>query len=310
MPVGFLSPGEALWFGAVVRWRFASMPLGKSGSLRRVPWYIGLALLCLAAVVLAALFAEHLAPSDPRAQDLAKRLQPPAFRFVGGHLMGTDHLGRDILSRSLYGARVSLAVGGLAVLIGAAIGALLGLVSGYVRGWPDEVVMAVADVQLAFPLMLLAIAVIAVLGPSLLNLILVVGISGWMPYARIARAQVLTLREQEFVQAAYAVGASGYRTLFWHIFPNATSPLIVLATLDLARAIILESSLSFLGLGVQPPTPSWGQMVGQGRQYIDTAWWVSTFPGLLLMLTAISISQVGDWLRDVLDPRLKRYSNE
>lgn len=272
---------------------------------RHVPWHVWLSTAYLLVIVISAIFAEQIAPYDPLSQDLAGRLKGPTLSAEGGHLFGTDQLGRDILTRSLVGARVSLMVGVLAVLVGAALGTLLGLVAGYARGWIGEVIMGIADIQLAFPLMLLAIAIIAVLGPSIPNLIIVIGVSGWMAYARVTGGQVLALRNTEYVESARALGARSARILFRHIFPNTTSPIIVLATLDLARAIILESSLSFLGLGVQPPDPSWGQMVGQGRQYLDSAWWVSTFPGLLLMLTAISISQLGDWLRDVLDPRLK-----
>lgn len=272
---------------------------------RRVPWHVWLSVGLLVAIVLSAILADYLAPYDPLSQTLEDRLQGPTLGLNDAHLFGTDQLGRDILSRSLLGARASLVVGALAVIIGFISGTLLGLIAGYVRGWLGETIMAIADIQLAFPVMLLAIAVIAVLGPSLLNLIIIVGLSGWVPYARITRAQVLGLRESEYVLAAETLGAGHLRIASRHILPNATSPLIVLATLDLGRAIILESSLSFLGLGVQPPDPSWGQMVGQGRQFLGTAWWVSTFPGLLLLLTAVSISQIGDWLRDILDPRLR-----
>jgi peptide/nickel transport system permease protein len=259
----------------------------------------------------AALLAPLLAPHSPEDQSLVHRLQPPAWE-EGGEAefpLGTDHLGRDILSRMLYGARISLAIGFFAVIIGSVSGSVIGMIAGYAGGWIDEVLMTVADMQLAFPFILLAIAIIAVLGPSRdalpLNLVILVGISGWMTYARVCRGLVLSLKEREFVQSVRALGGSDRRIHFLHLLPNMLSPIIVLATLDLARLIILESTLSFLGLGVQPPNPSWGGMLGEGRQYLDTAWWIATFPGLAIMLTTLAISRGGDWLRDVLDPTLR-----
>ena len=275
--------------------------------LRRVPPVVWLCGVVLVSMGLAALFAPLVAPKDPLEQSLLLRLAPPSWLEEGepGFLLGTDEFGRDILSRMLFGARISLAIGLLGVLLGAVLGSVLGMLAGYFAGPIDELIMLFADMQLAFPFILLAIAIIAVLGPSLTNLVLIVGVSGWMTYARVCRGVVLTIKEREFVQAVHAIGGSDRRIIFRHILPNILSPIIVLGTLDLARLIILESTLSFLGLGVQPPNPSWGGMLGQGRQYLDTAWWLATFPGLAIMLTTLAISRGGDWVRDILDPTLR-----
>ncbi|MGH7326424.1 MAG: ABC transporter permease, partial [Candidatus Rokuibacteriota bacterium] len=210
-----------------------------------------------------------------------------------------------VLSRLLWGARVSLVVGFAAVVAGGLVGAALGLLAGFRGGWIDTVVMTVADAQLAFPFILLAIGIIAVLGPSFPTLIVVIGLSGWVAYARVLRAQVLALRGREFVDAIHALGGSTARIVLRHVLPNVVSSLVVIATLELARAIVLEATLSFLGLGVQPPTPSWGGMIHEGREYLDSAWWISTFPGLVLMATSLVVSRTGDWLRDLLDPTLR-----
>jgi peptide/nickel transport system permease protein len=295
----------------------AGAPVRRSGptlgyTLRRVPPVVWLCATVLVLMGLAALLAPLIAPRDPTDQSLLLRLKPPIWLpdAEGAYLLGTDEVGRDILSRMIYGARVSLSVGLVGVLIGSILGTVLGMLAGYFSGPVDEIIMLLADMQLAFPFILLAIAIIAVLGPDPAGaipwkLIVIVGISGWMTYARVCRGVVLTLKEREFVQSVRALGGSDNRILFRHILPNILSPVIVLATLDLARLIILESTLSFLGLGVQPPAPSWGGMLGQGRQYLDTAWWLSTFPGLAIMLTTLAISRGGDWLRDVLDPTLR-----
>jgi peptide/nickel transport system permease protein len=238
---------------------------------------------------------------------LRGRLAAPTLEGADGkaHLLGTDHLGRDILSRVIWGARVSLLVGFAAVVVGGLIGATLGLVAGYRGGSMDNAIMTIADAQLAFPFILLAIGIIAVLGPSFPTLIVVIGLSGWMSYARVLRSQVLVLRSREFVDAIHALGGSVGRVVTRHILPNVLSSLVVIATLELARSIVAEATLSFLGLGVQPPTPSWGGMVQEGREYLDSAWWISTFPGLVLMLTSLVVSRTGDWLRDLLDPTLR-----
>jgi peptide/nickel transport system permease protein len=264
-------------------------------------------LVVFAAVVLAALLAPLLAPYDPLVQDIGQRLKPPGWVGPQGraHWLGTDHLGRDILGRILYGARIALVVGLAAVAIAGTLGLVIGLVSGYFGGWVDDLFMRLADIQLAFPFILLALAVIGVLGPSLRNIIAVVGVSGWVVYARIVRGEVLSLREREFVQAARAVGSPPGRVIVRHVVPNAFTPWLVIATLDMARVIIVESALSFLGLGVPPPTPTWGAMLADGRVYMSTAWWLATFPGLAILVTVLGINLLGDGLRDTLDPRLK-----
>jgi peptide/nickel transport system permease protein len=258
-------------------------------------------------LVVIALAAPWLAPQDPTRQSLRGRLARPTLEGPDGRarLLGTDQLGRDVLSRVIYGARVSLTVGLSAVVIGVLIGATLGIAAGFRRGMTDTVIMTLADAQLAFPFILLAIGIIAVLGPSFPTLIIVVGLSGWVSYARILRAQVIVLRSREFVEAIHALGGSVARIVLRHVLPNVLSTLVVIATLELARAIVLEATLSFLGLGIQPPTPSWGGMIYEGREYLDSAWWISTFPGLVLMLTSLVVSRTGDWLRDLLDPMLR-----
>jgi peptide/nickel transport system permease protein len=264
-------------------------------------------LVVFAAVVAAAILAPAVAPFDPRAQDISQRLRAPADPAADGriHWLGTDHLGRDILARILYGSRIALLVGLSAVAIAGSIGLAIGLLSGYHGGHLDDVLMRVADIQLAFPFILLAIAVIGVLGPSLGNIIVVIGVSGWVVYARIVRGEVLSLREREFVQAAVALGSPAWRVILRHVVPNVVTPWLVIATLDMARVIVIESALSFLGLGVQPPTPTWGGMLADGRVYLSTAWWLATFPGLAILATVLGINLLGDGLRDTLDPRLK-----
>jgi peptide/nickel transport system permease protein len=268
--------------------------------------------LILGGLIVTAWLSPYIAPHNPIGERLLDRLLPPAWAAEGEwrYLLGTDHLGRDLMSRIMHGSRVSLVVGFAAVSIGGVVGVILGVAAGFLGGRTDEVIMAVADMQLAFPNVLLAITVIAVLGPSFTNLVLVIGISGWVTYARIARGQVLSLRQQEFIEAIRAQGGSRWRIVWRHILPNILSPLIVVATLDLARTIILESTLSFLGLGIQPPTPSWGGMLSDGREYLLSAWWIATFPGLALMLTALSFNRLGDWLRDLTDPRLHHLSSQ
>ena len=261
------------------------------------------ALVVLAAIVLAAA-APALAPGDPLKNALHERLTPPTWG--GEHPLGTDTLGRDVASRLLHGARVSLVVGFSAVLLAGVVGVVLGLVSGWYRGWLDDAVMRIGDVQLAFPVLVLAVGVLAVLGASLLNLILVLGVTGWITYARIVRGEVLTLRERDFVAAARALGASDAWIVGRHLLPNVLPPLTVVATFSVARTIIAEASLSFLGLGIPAPEPSWGAMLDEGRNYITTGWWLALFPGLAILLLVLGINLVGDWLRDVLDPRLER----
>jgi len=281
-------------------WRIFSRRLAR----RRTALF-GAAVVVL--VLITALIAPWLSPFNPIEQDLENRLKAPGWRDAGGrmHALGTDHLGRDLLARVIYGARPALLVGVAAVLISGVLGMLAGLVSGYFGGRTDDVLMRLADIQLAFPFILLAIAVIGVLGPSLPTIIVVIGVSSWVIYARVVRGAVLTLREREFVQAAHALGGRDGRILAHHILPNVFTPWLVVATLDMARVIVIESALSFLGLGVQPPTPTWGGMLADGRVYISTAWWLATFPGLAILVAVLGINLFGDGLRDTLDPRLK-----
>jgi peptide/nickel transport system permease protein len=281
-------------------------PHGGAG-LRRTRRLVLAGGLFVVALVLVAAAAPWIAPQDPTRQSLRARLKGPTLEAPDGkaHLLGTDHLGRDVLSRMLWGARVSLLVGFAAVGVGGLLGAGLGIVAGYRGGRADTVIMTLADAQLAFPFILLAIGIIAVLGPSFPTLVVVIGLSGWMSYARVLRSQVLVLRSREFVDAIHALGGSMPRVIARHILPNVLSSVVVIATLELARSIVLEATLSFLGLGVQPPTPSWGGMIQEGREYLDSAWWIATSPGVLLMLTSLAVSRTGDWLRDLLDPTLR-----
>jgi peptide/nickel transport system permease protein len=258
-----------------------------------------------AIVLLCAILAPLIAPHDPNAQALALAQKPPMWLAGGerGYVLGTDDLGRDILSRIIWGARVALIVGFSVVAIGGTIGVALGLTAGYVGGFVDDVIARFADIQLAFPLVLLAIAIVGVVGPGLWTIIGTLGVTSWVQYARVVRAETLALRDREFVQAAVATGLSPARIMLRHILPNIASSISVLATFEVARAIILESALSFLGLGVPPSTPSWGAMLADGRQYLDTSWWLGLFPGLAISLTVLGTNLFGDGLRDALDPR-------
>jgi peptide/nickel transport system permease protein len=264
-------------------------------------------LIVVAVVALTAVLADVVSPFDPLEQDIGQRLKEPGWVDAAGrvHPLGTDHLGRDILARIVHGSRIALSVGLAAVAVSGLLGMAIGLVSGYFGGRVDDLFMRLADVQLAFPFILLAIAVIGVLGPSLRNIIIVIGVSSWVVYARVVRGEVLSIREREFVHAAVALGSRDWRILVRHVLPNAFTPWLVVATLDMARVIVIESALSFLGLGVQPPTPTWGGMLADGRVYLSTAWWLATFPGLAILVTVLGINLFGDGLRDTLDPRLK-----
>ena len=287
---------------AVAELRPVATPARRRVSFRAV---FGISILLLMGG--AALAAPQIAPWDPGRQMLVKRLRPPAWQARGlrEHPLGTDHLGRDILSRILYGGRISLGVGLSAVTLSCLIGVTLGLLAGFHGGRTDAFIMRVVDVFLAIPYILLAMGVVFALGPSLLNVILVMAVTRWVQFARIVRADVLSIREREFVSGARARGNRSMRLLLRHVLPNALTPIIVVATLELAFMIIYESALSFLGLGVQPPTPTWGWMLSDGRNYVATAWWLATFPGLAIMLTVLAVNLLGDWLRDTLDPRLK-----
>jgi len=244
--------------------------------------------------------AAPLAGHDPGAIDIASRLQPPSLT----HLLGTDDLGRDVFARILYGARISLLVGFVAVGIATLIGILLGALSGFYRGWVDSLIMRFVDIMLCFPTFFLILAVIAFLEPSIWNIMIIIGLTGWMGVARLVRAEFLSLRERDFVLSARALGASDSRLIFRHILPNAISPVLVSATLGVAGAILTESALSFLGIGVQPPTPSWGNMLIAGKQTLGTAWWLSVFPGLAILVTVLGYNLLGEGLRDAFDPRL------
>ncbi len=269
---------------------------------------IGLVLLVIILVV--AVFAPLIAPHDPLDQDLGNTLQPPVWEKGGSldHLLGTDQFGRDTLSRLMYGANVSLRASGFAALFALVLGVIVGLVAGYGGGWSETVLMRMVDVFLAFPLILIALSLAAILGPSLQNLIIVMGITGWMAYARVVRAAVLTIKKQEYIDAAIVSGCSQWRIMGQHILPNIVAPALVLFTFGFAQFIILESGLSFLGLGIQPPTPTWGRMLYEGRDYLTLNAWQITLPGLCIMLVVLSVNFIGDGLRDALDPRLRRMA--
>ena len=260
-------------------------------------------LLCVAGM---AAVAPWLAPQSPNAIHVQDRLLSPLSVRAGvRHWLGTDSLGRDVLSRFLVGARISLFVGLSAVAIGGTLGTAIGLVSGYYGGRLDRLMMRLGDVQLAFPFILLALAVMAVLGPGLANIIGVLGVTSWTTYARVVRAEVLSVREREFVQAARALGAATPRILGIHALPNVIGTVVVVATFSVAATILSEAGLSFLGLGVGAGTPTWGQMLADARDYITDAWWLTTFPGLGILVTVLGVNLIGDWLRDYLDPRLR-----
>lgn len=266
----------------------------------------GLVILVVAGIV--AILGPSLAPFDPNRQNLILRLLEPgsAARDGATYWLGSDHLGRDVLSRLLYGARVSLLVGVAAIAVGGTIGTIAGLVSGYFGGWVDDVIMRLGDIQLAFPFILLAIMFLVVLGPGLMNMILVLGIGQWITYARIVRAQTLSLREKEYVEAARAMGDSTISILFRTILPNIMAPLTVIASFNVAGVILSEAALSFLGLGVPPDVPTWGSMLSESRDHLlSNKWWLAVFPGLAIVLTVLAFNIIGDWLRDFLDPRLK-----
>ena len=256
--------------------------------------------IAIGAAVLAALIAPH----DPYAQAVGSRLIPPVWDPGGswGNILGTDPLGRDLLSRIIYGARISISAGALAVAVSMVLGVLMGLLAGYYRGTIDTVISGLVDVILAFPFLLLALAAVAVVGPGFGNMVIVLGVTGWPIYTRVVRAETLKYREREFVQAARALGLGSGRIIRAHVLPNLLNAIIVMASLEVARMIILESFLSFLGLGIQPPIPSWGGMLGEGRVYMLSHWWLATFPGLAIFLTTLGINLFGDGLRDVLDP--------
>ena len=248
-----------------------------------------------------AIFTPFIAPHDPIKQNLEKRLLPPSKEYP----FGTDHLGRCILSRIIYGTRISLQVGVMVVGISSVIGVVLGLIAGFRGGLIDEIIMRTVDILLAFPGIILALVIAGILGPSLFNAMLALSIIGWTSYARVVRGAVLSVKEKEFVEAAKALGASDTRIMFYHILPNVMTPVIVMTTLGMAHVILSAASLSFLGLGAQPPTPEWGSMLNDGRAFIQTAPHLTIFPGLTIMVTVLAFNFLGDGLRDTLDPQLK-----
>ena len=282
-----------------------AVPASSVRRRRRVPWTVLLPAVPVLLAVLVAALAPWIAPHSPTSGNLALRLRPPAWQEAGvaERLLGTDLLGRDVLSRLVWGARISLLIALAATVIGAAVGSLVGLVAGFYRGTVDTVLTKLIDIQLAFPFVLLAIAVVAVAGPSIPVLVVVLAIGAWVGHARIVRGLVLSLREREYVQAALALGAGAPRIVGRHLLPEVLSTIIVLATFDVGRIIILESTLSFLGLGVQPPTPSWGSDLRDAAVYVRQAWWTAAFPGVAIMLVVLAINLLGDALRDWLDPR-------
>lgn len=282
---------------------------GRSWALRSLLHnrgaMIGLAMLLI--VIFTALFSQWIVPHDPKQRDISQRLEPPLSIIEGErYLLGTDAVGRDILSRIIFGTRITLIVGLASVGLAGSVGLALGLIAGYAGGWVDTLTMRIADIQLAVPFMVLAIAVAGVLGSSLRNTIIVLGITGWVTYGRLIRSETLSVREYEYVLAARATGVPRTRILLRHILPNVRASMIVAATLMIARMLLAEASLSFLGLGIPINTPTWGVMISEGREYIATSWWVSAFPGIAILITVMSVNMVGDWLRDALDPRQRR----
>ncbi|MBV9577691.1 MAG: ABC transporter permease [Chloroflexi bacterium] len=261
----------------------------------------------LTIMILGAIFAGQISPYDPLQTSLSARLDPPAFAGgSGAHLLGTDKLGRDVLSRIIWGARVSLSVSLLVILITGVIGTVLGIVSGYFGGWLDSLLMRITDISLAFPAILIALLLAVTLGPSFTTVVLAISLLGWAGYARLIRGEVLKLRNADFVLQARIIGCSPLRIMVTHVFPNVVNPLLILATLSVGLVILIESALSYLGAGIPPPTPTWGSMVSDGRGLIDTAWWISFFPGLAIGMVVLSGNFLGDWLRDRLDPRLRQ----
>jgi len=296
----FMATGELVQEAAAVRpgrWRLT--------ALKRVPI---LPLGLIAVMVLSALFAEFLTPYSPVNISLPDRLRPP-FWEAGGSLaypLGTDPLGRDLLTRMIYGGRVSLMIGLLGLLVGGGIGATLGLIAGYAGGRVDAFLMRVTDTALSFPIILFAILLVVILGGSILTVVIAVALVLWARFARVVRGETLSLRERDFVALARLAGSSPRRIIVVHLLPNVFNTLMVLLSLQVGWVIIVEASLSFLGAGVPPPTPTWGSMIAEGRDYIASAWWISFFPGLAILVTVLAFNLLGDWLRDALDPTLRQ----
>ncbi|MCK4368278.1 MAG: ABC transporter permease [Dehalococcoidales bacterium] len=290
----------------VMDWEKVGGGVRRKRIISRLTFTIPSAVLFI--LVVTAIFAPLLAPYPPDQIALLDRLMPPAFVEGGStaHLLGTDLIGRDILSRVIYGARISLSVSLLVILITASIGTGLGIISGYLGGRTDAFLMRVTDISLAFPAILIALLFAAILGPSYWTVVLAISLLGWAPYARLIRGEALRLREADFVAQARIIGTSPGRIMVRHIFPNIMNPLIIMATLSVGFVILTEAALSYLGAGIPPPTASWGNMVSDGRNLIDTAWWISLFPGIAIGLVVLSGNFLGDWLRDKMDPRLRQ----
>lgn len=271
-------------------------------------------IIMIAGLILTASAAPLIAPYSPTAQDLRMRLAPPAWELNGSwrHVLGTDHLGRDVLSRVIHGSRVSLTVGAAVVLLAGSFGVLLGLVAGYRGGRTDSFIMRWIDTQVAFPGLLIALIILAVIGPSMLTVILVLSLNGWMVYGRLTRGAVLSIRQTAYVEAAEMVGCSAPRVVFRHILPNLTSPLLTLGILEFARIVLAEAALSFLGMGIQPPATSWGLDVATGKNYMFRAWWLVTFPGIAISLTVLAINLLASWMRLISDPqeREKQFARQ
>jgi len=285
-----------------------SPPLVVPGRRLRLSPLAAFGLVMLTIFIIMAVFAPLLAPYDPTMPNLRARLVPPMWLDKGGidHVLGTDHLGRDMLSRLIYGSRIALSVGFFGVVLASLIGVSVGLIAGFWRGPLDSILMGIVNILLAIPNTLLYLTVLAVFGQSLLLMIIVIGCINWTTFARVVRGEVLSLKEREFIEASRSIGQHPVVTLLRHVLPNVLSPIIVIATLNVATLIILEASLSFLGFGVQPPTVTWGRMLADGRNYIATAWWLAAIPGLMITILTLSLIFIGDWLRDRLDPRNTR----
>jgi peptide/nickel transport system permease protein len=277
----------------------------SSARARRLPLF---ALSIIGAFVLCALLANVLSPAYPEEQSLRQRFAPPVWdeRGTWKHVLGTDRLGRDLLSRIIWGSRVSLTAGVLTVLLASAFGAGVGLVAGYHGGRVDAALMRMTDATMSFPVILLALILAVTVGPSFVNVVSAIAVILWARYARVIRGQVLTLMELDFITQARIAGASAWRIILHHLFPNTFNTLVVLVTLQVGYVIIVEASLSFLGAGIPPPTPAWGSMIAEGRDFITSAWWVSFFPGLAILLVVLAFNLLGDWLRDSLDPKLRQ----
>jgi len=294
-----------------LEWLQSAAALGKE-LWRDKAGFIGAVL--IGALVLMALTAPLIAPHDPAAQDLRARLKPPAWSESGSwkHILGTDHLGRDVLSRVIYGSRVSLSVGASVVIIAGTFGVIMGLIAGYRGGRTDSIIMRWIDTQVAFPGLLLALIILAVIGPSMASVIIVLSLNGWMVYGRMTRGAVLSVRQTPYVEAAEIIGCKGKRVVFRHILPNLTSPLLTLAILEFARIVLAEAALSFLGLGIQPPATSWGLDVANGKNYLFRAWWLVTMPGIAIAVTVLAINLLASWMRLISDPqeREKQFARQ